>query len=135
MPASNLGVLLGERIRSQRELLGLSQAKFAEVAGVTPNYVGVVERGEKLPTLETLEAMARALGVEAGALLMRESPDTWADAVAALARAIPPHQRGIVLALLKAAAGEARHQRADRAAPPRDAPRRKKAGRPGRSTK
>ncbi len=108
MPSSNLGVRLGTRLRSRREAIGWSQAQLAEAVGVTPNYVGVVERGEKLPTMETLEAFGGALNVPLGQLFDDEVPDAWADEAAALARAVPAEYRRLVLSMLKAAVTEAR---------------------------
>jgi transcriptional regulator with XRE-family HTH domain len=108
MPASSLGDRLGARLRVRREAIGWSQAQLAEAVGVTPNYVGVVERGEKLPTLDTLELFGQALGIPVGSLLADEAPDAWADEAAALARAVPSFHRGLVLALLRTAAAESR---------------------------
>ena len=48
------------RVRRQA---GLSQEQLAFRAGVTRNYVGGLERGEKSPTLRTLDKLAEALGV------------------------------------------------------------------------
>jgi transcriptional regulator with XRE-family HTH domain len=110
MPPSNLGVLLGARLRARREALGWSQAQLAEAVGVTPNYVGVVERGEKLPTLETVEAFGRALGVRIAQLLVEDAPDSWADEAAALASAVPVSHRELVIALLRAVVAEARQR-------------------------
>ncbi len=107
MSARNLGLRLGTRVRERREALGWSQAELAEAAGVTPNYVGVVERGEKLPTLQTLAAIADAFNVSMGALLSEEVPDAWADAATALIRVIPAEHQDLVMALLKAAGAEA----------------------------
>jgi transcriptional regulator with XRE-family HTH domain len=104
--ASNLGVLLGARLRERREAVGWRQAQLAEAVGVTPNYVGVIERGEKLPTLETVEAAGRALGVSVGALLADDVPDAWADQAVALARAVPASHRALVLAVLRAIVAE-----------------------------
>lgn len=102
MAIRDLGARLGNRIRARRELLGLSQAQLAEAAGVTPNYVGVLERGEKLPALETLEAFGEALGTSIGELLGEDEPDRWADEAVALARAVPTERRALALALLRA---------------------------------
>ncbi len=122
MPASSLGDRLGARLRVRREAIGWSQAQLAEAVGVTPNYVGVVERGEKLPTLDTLELFGRALGVAIASLLADDAPDAWADEAAALARAVPPSHRRLVLALLRAAVAESRRgvprRRYEQAAPP-----------------
>ncbi|MGH7434838.1 MAG: helix-turn-helix domain-containing protein, partial [Polyangiaceae bacterium] len=54
MARSGIGPALGTRIRAQREAMGWSQAKLAEVVDLTPNYVGALERGEALPTVLTL---------------------------------------------------------------------------------
>jgi transcriptional regulator with XRE-family HTH domain len=48
------------RVRRQA---GLSQEQLAFRAGVTRNYVGGLERGEKSPTLRTLDKLAEALDI------------------------------------------------------------------------
>ena len=54
---------LGERIRNMRDLRGWSQEDFALRSGLDHTYVGGIERGVRNPTLKTLEAMARCLGL------------------------------------------------------------------------
>jgi transcriptional regulator with XRE-family HTH domain len=51
-----------KRLRRER---GLSQEELADLAGLNRNYVGMVERQENAPTVDTLEALAKALQVEA----------------------------------------------------------------------
>jgi transcriptional regulator with XRE-family HTH domain len=41
----------------------MSQEKLAEKADLNRNYIGEIERAEKNITLETLERIAKALGV------------------------------------------------------------------------
>ena len=41
----------GDKVRHYRNLLGLSQEKFAEKANVHRTYIGTVERGETNITL------------------------------------------------------------------------------------
>lgn len=53
----------GQRIRSLRLLRGESQEQLALRAGITPAYLGMVERGEKNPTLLTVEKLCGALGI------------------------------------------------------------------------
>ena len=53
----------GQRIRSLRLLRGESQEQLALRAGITPAYLGMVERGEKNPTLLTIEKLCSALGI------------------------------------------------------------------------
>ena len=45
---------LGEALRQIRQEKGLSQEKMAERAGLSRNYVGEVERGEKSITVYAL---------------------------------------------------------------------------------
>ena|ERR1700720_204517 len=55
--------LFGSRIRSIRETGNLSREAVAERAGISANYLGEVERGEKFPTLDMIERIASALQV------------------------------------------------------------------------
>lgn len=56
-------------IRARREELGLSQERLAEAAGVHRITVINVEAGESRPSLDTVIALAAALGTTVGALL------------------------------------------------------------------
>lgn len=49
-----------ERLRGERERLGLSQAAFAEIGGVKANAQGNYEKGERQPDLSYLAAIAEA---------------------------------------------------------------------------
>lgn len=60
---------LGRVIRRQREALGLSQERFAELSQHHRTYIGFLERGERSPNVETLNRVAGALGVKASDLL------------------------------------------------------------------
>ena len=56
----------GKRIRFFREQDGLTQAELAEKTGLSDNFIGLIERGIKHPTLETLNRIAEALEVHLG---------------------------------------------------------------------
>lgn len=56
--------LLGARIKELRQGLGLSQDQFSERIGVDPKHLSRIELGKSFPYMETLEAIAHALGVE-----------------------------------------------------------------------
>jgi transcriptional regulator with XRE-family HTH domain len=56
-------------LRREREALGLSQQALANLAGLHRTYVGSVERGERNISIDSVEALARALGVEAADLM------------------------------------------------------------------
>ena len=62
---------LGNALREMRLKAELSQMALAEKADLTLNYVGEVERGEKLASLETVVRLARALGVTGAELLKK----------------------------------------------------------------
>ena len=60
---------IGKRIRKYRKNKGWSQEKFAEKIGLSVTYTGRIERGEKVPKLETFITIANTLGVSADLLL------------------------------------------------------------------
>jgi len=60
---SELKKILGQRVRSYRTNLGLSQEKLAELCGCHPTYIGQVERGEKNVTIESIDKIANSLNV------------------------------------------------------------------------
>ncbi len=55
----------GNALRDARVKAQLTQMTLAEKADLTLNYVGEVERGEKLASLETVVRLAAALGMSA----------------------------------------------------------------------
>lgn len=61
--------VLGDRVRSHRRELGLSQQDLAERASLHWTFVGQVERGQRNLSLNNLLKLARALDVDAGALV------------------------------------------------------------------
>jgi transcriptional regulator with XRE-family HTH domain len=62
-PVSDYRVVLGAAIRQKRKRSGFTQQVLAEKADLTPNYVGLVERGEEHISLASLQRVAKALGV------------------------------------------------------------------------
>ncbi|MBQ2809931.1 MAG: helix-turn-helix transcriptional regulator [Clostridia bacterium] len=60
---------IGKRIRKYREAKGWRQEDFAERIGLSVTYTGMIERGEKIPKLETFITIANALEVSADLLL------------------------------------------------------------------
>ncbi|MGH7944070.1 MAG: helix-turn-helix domain-containing protein [Opitutaceae bacterium] len=69
--AAKISKLFGDAIREERISLGLSQEKLAERAGLSRNFYGCVERGEKVASIETVVRLARALGVNAEKLMRK----------------------------------------------------------------
>jgi transcriptional regulator with XRE-family HTH domain len=63
MLASALSKRFGVAVRKRRTDSGVSQEKLAELAGLHPTYVGMVERGVRNPTLDVAARLAKALKV------------------------------------------------------------------------
>jgi transcriptional regulator with XRE-family HTH domain len=85
-------MVLGVRIRELREAKKLSQGDIEKRTGLLRCYVSRVENGHTIPTIETLEKMARAVKVpldqlfyegqeppNVPALFRQKSSDAWGD--------------------------------------------------------
>jgi transcriptional regulator with XRE-family HTH domain len=66
MDAAHILALGMKRLRARH---GLSQAGLAERAGLSTQYIAALEQQKKGPTLQTLDALAQALGVRVSDLL------------------------------------------------------------------
>ena len=55
--------------KQHREKRKLSRAAVAEMSGLHQTYVGLLERGERSPNLDTAKAIASALGISLGKLI------------------------------------------------------------------
>lgn len=60
---------IGKNIRKFREIKKLRQEDLAEKTDLTTNYIGMIERGEKIPSLETFINILNFLGVSADMVL------------------------------------------------------------------
>jgi transcriptional regulator with XRE-family HTH domain len=59
----------GNRIRTRRLKLGLSQEALALRSGINRTYIGSLEAGERNPSLENVSRLAAALCVDAAELV------------------------------------------------------------------
>ena len=85
--------IIGARVRDMRRERGMTQAELARATGVTGSFIGHIERGEKVASLETMAKLSRALGTSLDNLVFgiqirceRESCPLFDD-VAAMLRA------------------------------------------------
>jgi transcriptional regulator with XRE-family HTH domain len=60
---------IGQRLRARRVALGRTLAEVAEQSGLSLPYVSNLERGRGNPTLDALQALARALDVPLASLV------------------------------------------------------------------
>ena len=56
-------IKFGQKVRSERMNLGLSQEELASRVGLHRTYIGMIERAEKNITLENIEKIAKALNI------------------------------------------------------------------------
>lgn len=55
---------IGEVIFKFREYRGWTQTELARRTGITRNYLSIIERGMRTPSLETLQAIAKAMNCD-----------------------------------------------------------------------
>lgn len=60
---------IGEKISKRRKELGFTQETLAEKVALSVSYMGAIERGEKLPSLQVFIDIANALKISADLLL------------------------------------------------------------------
>jgi transcriptional regulator with XRE-family HTH domain len=96
----------GSRIRTVRDAAHLKRHVVAEKAHISLNYLGQIERGEKWPALEVIEAIASAIGVSPAAFFdfdaEQSNPAILQDLVARLIENRDTKQLQDVLRVLKA---------------------------------
>jgi len=54
---------MGQNIRKERKRQLLTIEKLAEMADITDNFLGKIERGEGIPSLQTIDSIACSLKV------------------------------------------------------------------------
>ena len=90
---------VGVRIQIAREERCMTQRGLAEAVGCTPQHISAIERGVKMPTLETFVAIAAALQVSADVLLQDVLPDwweTWEQEIDRVLAPLLPHVRAYI---------------------------------------
>ena len=53
----------GLRVLGMRQERGLTQEEFAELVGISVDFLSLIERGVNAPSFETLQQLAERLGV------------------------------------------------------------------------
>ena len=64
----------GKQLRSIRHERGLTQEQFAELAGISVDFLSLIERGINSPSFEVLERIARGLKLPVLVLFDFRSP-------------------------------------------------------------
>ncbi len=66
---SEITILLGKQLKALRFEHDITQEQLAELADLNVTYIGQLERGQKSPTLDTLEKLANAFNITLPTLL------------------------------------------------------------------
>lgn len=62
-------VRFGKRVRAVRRAQDITQERLAELAGVSTSFIGHIERGSRVLSVETLHNICIALGASADDLM------------------------------------------------------------------
>ena len=82
-PRAEGGLQVATAVRDLRHVRNLSQRQLAARMGVPRTYISKIENGKAMPTLSSLDRLARALQVDISALL-RDAPTRHQDESAVL---------------------------------------------------
>jgi len=68
----NIREILASNLKTYRTSKGWSQAKLAEKAGISTQYIGMIETKVKFPSSDMLQKLAIALKIDPSALFYNE---------------------------------------------------------------
>jgi XRE family transcriptional regulator, regulator of sulfur utilization len=100
-------------VRRARLAHGWSQLVLAEKAGLSLNYIGLIERAEQVPAVRVLLQIAATLGVSLGDLLTEQAVsaepaererDPWLSEAMGILRALPLDARPVAMGVLRGVA-------------------------------
>ena len=88
---------LGERLRELRTLRNMSQETLALAAGISPAYLGMLERGQKNPTVRVLGNLCSALRISLTDFFCQEKKqeetDYWTEQILYCLHDRSPHEK------------------------------------------
>ena len=97
---------LGNRIRTARKKQGITQEKLGEICSLSAAHIGHIERGTRIPSLETLYRISTELRVSMDYLLFDSAPNFEAalKGIAAGLEGKPQNKVKVFLSTVKALA-------------------------------
>lgn len=96
---------VGLRIKKTREAKGLTQEELAALVDLSPTHISVIERGQKIPKLDTFVAITNALDVSADSLLrdvVAQSVNGVMNDLSASIMKLPPKEQKRVIRAIEA---------------------------------
>ena len=113
-------VSIGDRLREERDALGLSQEEFAAATGITKKTQGLYERNERSPSAKYLAALAEH-GVDVLYVLTGQRTMPAADALSEAEtqlveafRAMPAESQAAMLQLTSSLSSTGKHKLTDK---------------------
>lgn len=106
-------VLLGKRIREARKEKDLKREKLAELSEITDSYIGIIERADKKPSINTLVKIASALDVSTDHLLrdsLKLSPSARVGEFTELIKGLDNKDVDLVVDILRSIVGHLKKQ-------------------------
>lgn len=100
---TTLAKCFGDRVRELRQAHGMTQEKLAEYLNVHPSYPGQLERGERSPSLQTIEKLSTTFHLPPSELLSEragEESSLWRQQCEYLLKRCTPRQLKAVHQLL-----------------------------------
>lgn len=98
------GKAVGRRIKEAREKRHLTQEELAARIDISPTHVSVIERGTKIPRLDTFVAIANALEVSGDALLLDvvdHAAESQASDLSAALEGLPWEEKRRILKVMR----------------------------------
>ena len=98
------GKAVGRRIKEAREKRHLTQEELAARIDISPTHVSVIERGTKIPRLDTFVAIANALEVSGDALLLAvvdHAAESQASDLSAALEGLPGEEKRRILKVVR----------------------------------
>ncbi len=62
-------IKFGQRVRELRTGRNLTQQQLADISGLHKNYIGMIERGERNPSLLNIEVLAKNFEISISELM------------------------------------------------------------------
>ena len=96
---------VGQRIRAARERKHMSQEELASLVDICPTHVSVIERGTKIPRMDTFVAIANVLEVSADSLLVDvvdHAVESAASELSGLMENLPREEKERILKVVSA---------------------------------
>jgi len=101
---NNIRDVLSNNLKAYRRKFKLSQSKLAEKAGISTQYIAMIELSRQFPTPDVMERISYALGIEAHELFtVPQSPE---NAMERLHKDIIKEIRQVIIEVLEKALAE-----------------------------